>query len=291
MTKHLIIIITLCGFSFGFSQDNRLIELESKLAQYTTVIEGLNEEIELDLENTDVHTLLTAVAKVHEMNMVITPQLKSVNIQNTFQEVKVMDLLLYLAKEYSLDYTILGNIITVKVYVEPQVIINKDRSEVNYDITRSFISLDLNNAILENVFRKITDQTGKNLLYDKNIEKTPLSIYLKEVPLKMGLEQLAYNNNLLFEESKDGFFLYSQAPKNEDGAYISRISRQRGRSFEYTIIDTLRQQLKVNFKDVPIEDIVLNIAEDLDLGIFLASPLSQAGQATIKLFSILTILI
>ncbi|MGB5982072.1 MAG: secretin N-terminal domain-containing protein [Nonlabens sp.] len=286
MTKHLIIIITLCRFSFGFSQDNRLIELESKLAQYTTVIEGLNEEIELDLENTDVHTLLTAVAKVHEMNMVITPQLKSVNIQNTFQEVKVMDLLLYLAKEYSLDYTILGNIITVKVYIEPQVIINTDRSEVNYDITRSFISLDLNNAILENVFRKITDQTGKNLLYDKNIEKTPLSIYLKEVPLKMGLEQLAYNNNLLFEESKDGFFLYSQAPKNEDGAYTSRISRQRGRSFEYTIIDTLRQQLKVNFKDVPIEDIVLNIAEDLDLGIFLASPLSQAGQATIKANSI-----
>ena len=268
MIKHLIIIVTLCGFSFGFSQDNRLMELESKLAQYTTIIEGLDEKVELDLENTDVHTLLTAVAKVHELNMVITPQLKSVNIQNTFQEVKVMDLLLYLAKEYSLDYTILGNIITVKVYIKPEVIVNTDRSEVNYDITRSFISLDLNNAILEEVFRKITDQTGKNLLYDKNIEKIPLSIYLKEVPLKKGLEQLAYNNNLLFEESKDGFFLYSKAPKNEDGAYTSRISRQRGRSFEYTIIDTVRQQLKVNFKDVSIQDIVLNIAEDLDLGVF-----------------------
>lgn len=286
MIKHLIIIVTLCGFSFGFSQDNRLMELESKLAQYTTIIEGLDEKVELDLENTDVHTLLTAVAKVHELNMVITPQLKSVNIQNTFQEVKVMDLLLYLAKEYSLDYTILGNIITVKVYIKPEVIVNTDRSEVNYDITRSFISLDLNNAILEEVFRKITDQTGKNLLYDKNIEKIPLSIYLKEVPLKKGLEQLAYNNNLLFEESKDGFFLYSKAPKNEDGAYTSRISRQRGRSFEYTIIDTVRQQLKVNFKDVSIQDIVLNIAEDLDLGVFLASPLSQAGQATIKSNSI-----
>lgn len=278
-------ILIFCGLT-AMGQDTRLIQLEAKLSQQSQQIKGLDETVELELSDTDVHTLLTAVAKVHELNMVIAPELKGRRIENTFNEVQVRDLFLYLAKEYSLDYNFVGNIITVKLYEEPPVVVNTDRSEVNYDISRDYISLDLNNANLGEVFRIITNQTGKNLLYDNNLANQSLSIFIKDVPLAKGMEQLALGNNLLFEISKDGFYLFSNAPTIDGGNGSNRTARRRGSKFEYTVIDTIKQQLKVNFNNAPVEDIVLTIAEDLDLGIFLASPLSNAGTANIKAKSI-----
>ncbi len=267
------------------AQNSRLIQLEAKIAQQVQQIEGLGETVELDLANTDVHTLLTAVARVHDMNMVIAQELKNIRIENTFNEVEVSNLLLYLAKQYGLEYDFVGNIITVKKWIEPQVVVNTDRSEVNYDLSRGYISMDLNNAPLDEVFRTITEQTGKNLLYDKSLQNKALSIFIKDVQLKKAMEQLALGNNLLFEESEDGFYLFSSIP-TEAGSSSSRPFERRGRNFDYTILDTLRQQLRVNFKEVSVENIVLSIAEDLDLGIFLASPLSDAGKATMKSNSI-----
>lgn len=275
--------------SFGIlshAQDTRLIQLEALISQRSVEIKGLQETVELDLNSTDVNTLLTAVARVHEMNMVIAPELKRVTIENTFNEVKVADLLLYLAKEYSLDYSFVGDIITVKIYKKPEVVINNDRTDVNYDLARNYISLDLNNADLEDVFRTITNQTGKNLLYDNNLKNKSLSIFLKDVPFKKGLEQLALGNGLEFSESEDGFYLFSAVETTTQNSGGNRRVNKQKRNFEYTIIDTLRQQLKVNFKDAPVEDIITTISEDLGLGVFLASPLSGLGNASIKANSI-----
>lgn len=285
--KHFLITFFFLISVFGFSQDTRLIQLEAKLSQRSAAIKGLQETVELDLTDTDVFTLLTAVAKVHELNMVIAPELKNQRIENTFNEVQVQDLLMYFAKEYSLDYEFVGNIITVKKYnPPPPQVASTDRTEVNYDLSRDYISLDLNNANLADVFRVITNQTGKNLLYDNSLSNQSLSIFIKDVPLIKGMEQLALGNNLLFEVSKDGFYLFSNAPSRIDGSSTSRVAQRRGRSFEYTVLDTLKQQLKVNFQNAPVEDVVLSIAGDLDLGIFIASPLSNAGTANIKSKSI-----
>jgi type IV pilus assembly protein PilQ len=283
-----LVVFLLCflGSFYAGAQETRLLQLENAIGQQAQNIKGLQESVELDLSNTDVHTLLTAVAKVHEINMVISPELRSDRIENTFNELQVATLLMYLAKEYSLTYEFTGNIIAVKKYREQPVVINTDRSEVNYELARDYLSLDLNNAVLEDVFREITNQSGKNLLYDNSIRNRSLSIYLREVPLEKALQQLALGNGLLYEKTNDGFYLFSPAPATADGSPGSRVARQRGRRFEYTIIDTLEQQLNVNFKEAMIEDVILNIAEDLDLGIYVASPLENAGTANIKAKSI-----
>lgn len=288
--KYYLLLICFFAITISNAQENRLLQLEVLISQKAATIKGLRQTAKLDLNSTDLATLFAAVATSHDLNITIDPALRGLNIENTFNEVLVSDLFLFLAKEYSLDYTFLGDIITVKQFKPPVVVVIEDRSDILYDGTRNFITLDLNNAPLDKVFRNITDKTGKNLLYDKNIEKKNLSIYVKDVPLKKGLEQLALSNDLLFQESRDGFYLFANAvvssgnaPNNASNQNtISERPRMRsGNNFDYEVLDTVNQLLRVNFKNAPVEDVVLSIANDLKLGIYVAAPLNMAGTASI----------
>jgi type II secretory pathway component GspD/PulD (secretin) len=260
----------------------RLQLLEQLINNKAGAIKGFNETAKLDLKTSDVFTLLSAVATAHEINMVIATPLNSLRINNTFEKVKVSDLLFFLAKEYQLDYTFVGQIMNVEKYIPPIQIVKENRGDINYDLTTGLISLDLNNVSLDKAFKYITDETGKNLLFDKAIQKQPLSIYLKDAPLTEALQQLAIGNDLLFEQSKEGFYLFSTS--NQDAG--KRSFGSQSRQLDYEILDTLRQQVRVNFKNVPIEEVVLALSKDLRLGVFMASPLTEAGTVTVKVKSI-----
>ena len=244
-------------------------------------IKGLNDTAKLDLRTTDVYTLLTAVATAHEINMVIDTQLNSLRMNNTFEKVKISDLLFFLAKEYQLNYTFVGQIMTIKKYSPPIEVTKENRGDITYDATTGSISLDLNNVSLDKAFKYITDETGKNLLFDKSIQKEPLSIYLKNAPLTEALQQLAIGNDLFFEQSKEGFYLFSKL-SNGKKKNFGNFNKQ----LDYEVLDTIRQQIRVNFKNVSIEDVVLALSKDLKLGVFMASPLTDAGTTTVKVKSI-----
>jgi type IV pilus assembly protein PilQ len=286
--KHLLYLFLFFS-SITFAQDVtnnqeqiRLRLLEQTINNKAGAIKGFNETAKLDLKTADVYTLLTAVATSHEINMVIDSRLNSLQVNNTFEKVEVSDLLFFLAKEYQLDYTFVGEIMTVKKYLPPIEVEKENRGDITYDVTTGLISLDLNNVNLDKAFKYITDETGKNLLFDKTIQSEPLSIYLKDAPLTEALQQLAIGNDLLFEQSKEGFYLFSKS--NQDVG--KRSFGSQSRQLDYEILDTLRQQVRVNFKNVPIEEVVLALSKDLKLGVFMASPLTEAGTVTVKVKSI-----
>jgi type IV pilus assembly protein PilQ len=282
----LYFFIIFSGVAVAQDTDNneqiRLQLLEQLINNKAGAIKGFNETAKLDLKTSDVFTLLSAVATAHEINMVIATPLNSLRINNTFEKVKVSDLLFFLAKEYQLNYTFVGQIMNVEKYIPPIQVVKENRGDINYDVTTDLISLDLNNVSLDKAFKYITDETGKNLLFDKAIQKEPLSIYLKDAPLNEALQQLAIGNDLLFEQSKEGFYLFSKPNDNKN----SQSFGSNYKNLDYEVLDTLRQQIRVNFKNTPIEDVVLALAKDLKLGTFMASPLTDAGNITIKVKSI-----
>ena len=73
--------------------------------------------------------------------------------------------------------------------------------------------------------------------------------------------------------------------KNAESANSTNFNRNRitnQPNFSYQVLDTVKQILRVDFKNAPINEIVNEIALDLNLDIYVATPLYNAGNATIK---------
>ena len=193
---------------------------------------------------------------------------------------------MFLCKEYKLDIVFTGNILSINKYNPPIKITEEKRIDINFDPNDNVLSLDINGDPLGKVFREIIDLSGKNLLYTTGMENLPLTMYLNRVTFDKAIQSLALTNNLEYTKSKDGFYLFSQGyNKNAESANSTNFNRNRitnQPNFSYQVLDTVKQILRVDFKNAPINEIVNEIALDLNLDIYVATPLYNAGNATIK---------
>lgn len=273
-----IILLILCTVSVLSQTEERHLEnLKHKIELASVEITNLDNPVNINLTNSSLSNLLLAIAKVHNLNIHVEESLSSIHLVNNFENVKIKDLLYYLAKQYNLDISFSGNIISISNYTPPLSPQKEKEILADYNIDSKKISLDLNNDPLFKVFRKISDETGKNLLYAPGMENIPLTIYIKEVPIEAALNKLALTNNLNVNLSKDGFFFFNTNQSSEDQA-IKIVDQSN--DFQYKILDAYHQKLKVNFRDIAAETIILQLAKELKLNIFLASSLSALGTIT-----------
>ncbi len=283
----LSLLLLFLFFGTGFAQDeSRINSIRNQFEILKLDAPGLEETININITQTTLSNFLLAIAKVHSLNINVSPELNNIPIVNNFSDVMVGDVLIFLVKEYQLDIDFTGNILSIKKYVEPQKEVREKEINVSYSLANSNLSLDLKNDKLDKVFRKIMDISGKNLLYSPEIESNPLSIYIKDVPFDMAMEKLAQSNNLLFTKSRDGFYVFDSAyvPSKGDNSSAgnSRPIRRGRTNFYYKITDTLGRKVTVDLQNTPIADVIYTIGDDLKLDIFTASPLDNAGVATVK---------
>ncbi|RDY60767.1 type II secretion system protein GspD [Flagellimonas nanhaiensis] len=285
MKNYLLPILLFFVFLTFGQEENRIQKIKNNLEVLTIDNPGLSENLKLDINVNSVSltNFLLAVSQVHKVNINIDPSLQGINIVNNFSNVTVADLLLFLCKQYHLDINFTGNILSIQKYQPPPEIIPEKVIQVEFEALNNLISMDLKEDPLEKVFRKLTDVTGQNMLYSDGMENIPLTLYIKKVPYDLAMEKLAEANNLKFSKSRDGFYLFNQVVlNNEDIAKGSRTSFLRNNSFQYEVLDTINRLLNVDFIDVPIAQVVKEISLDLDLDIYLAAPLTSAGNVTIK---------
>ncbi|QLG46771.1 type II secretion system protein GspD [Costertonia aggregata] len=280
-----ILLIACFAFSSVLytQEENRIQNIKNNLELLAVENSGLTENLKLDVNVTNVtlSNFLLAISQVHKVNINVDPSLQGINIVNNFSNVTVADLLVFLCKEYNLDINFSGNILSIKKYNPPPPEIIEKEIKINFDPTANLISMDLEQDGLEKVFRKIMDITGQNLLFGSGMEQLPLNIYLKAVPLETGLAKLAEVNNLVFSKSRDGFYLFDQKD-------IENSPRQAGRNrifrdnLKYEVLDSTNRILKVDFVNTPIATIINEISLDLNLDVYTATPLEQAGNVTFK---------
>src|SRR5690606_19796327 len=158
-----------------------------------------------------------------------------------------------------------------------------------YNPSRDEISLDLKNDKLYDVFKKIIDETGKNLVFSPGLENKPLIFYTQNTPFEAAMDKLAFSNNLYLETSRDGFLLFealtTQEANTESSTTVQPYQRPikaRGSGFSYEVLDKESKLIKVDFRNVPIVDIVEIIGNELEINIFTATPLNNAGFVTFK---------
>ncbi|MCV6631078.1 MAG: general secretion pathway protein GspD [Flavobacteriaceae bacterium] len=281
MKKTLIhALLFICFTQILFAQQtDRIATLTEQLEVMAVKHPKLEENVKVNLNVNQIsmQSFLLGIAALHELNIHVAPELNSIQVANNFEKVSVKNLLLFLCKEYQLTLEFTGAIIAVKKYVKEEVILPPDPPGVQFDALNGNISFDLQNDPLERVFKEIINISGKNLLFSKAIQEKSLSLYLKNVPFDTAMEQLALVNQMQYTKSADGFYLFDSLDKNQN-SNITKFHRER----DYTVLDTIQKTLKVNFRNTPIADFIENIGKDLNLNIYYASSLENAGQINFK---------
>lgn len=280
MKNQLYIVFLFLAFTAFGQNSGRIQTIKNNLELLAIENSELNEnlKLEINVNNVTLPNFLLAVSKVHQLNLSISPDISNITIVNNFSNVTVADLLVYLCKEYNLNIEFTGNILSVKKYIPPAEAIKEREIPVSFDLSNGTITLDLKNAPLNKVFRKIMDATGKNLLYSNDMGNLPLNFYITNVPLDKAMEKLAIMNRLSHSKSRDGFHLFSSNAQ-DNGAKSNRVVGFRN-NLNYEVLDTINKILNVDFKNTAIATLIDELSYDLNLDVYTATPLEQAGSVT-----------
>ena len=270
-------------FTFGQIEDDRIQEIQKKLDRLSTSVPGLTKKIDFSLNNTELPVFIRAIAAEQELNISIAIDLNQIKVSQNFSNAIVQNVFLYLCKEYNLTLDVLGSIISFKRYKKP--FITRDIS-AKYDRDKDLFSVDLLNDTLFVAFKKITNLTGKNLVFSPEIENQKISSYIKDKAFESALDKIAFANNLSVTKTTDNYYLFESASApNQKGIADTRRqkpARYRNSNFYFKIQDTIKQLIDVDFENVSIASIIKDIGHDLNINMFTSSPLSSAGKATVK---------
>jgi type IV pilus assembly protein PilQ len=286
--KKITTILLLLIFQISFSQENRILQLKNNIDAISADAPGLSEKVNINIKESTLSSFLLAVSEVHKINLSVAPNLSQINIVNSFTGVTVGDLLLFLCKEYNLTIDFTGNILSIKSYEKPVVKEAVKPIDVVYDTSNDLLSLNLKGDQLYGVFKEIMDKSGKNLVFAPGLENQLLTVYIKSMPFDAALNKLAFANNLNVTKSRDNFYIFDQLEgtySKESGTDAIRQNkplRSRKSNFFFTIIDANKKLLDVDFENTPISSIIYDIGHELDIDMFISSPLENAGNATVK---------
>lgn len=281
-----LLLINLCAFS----QDNERIEqLKNKLETIIPDSPGLNQKININIKQSTLTEFLMAVTEVHKVNISVSPELNQISIVNNFSDVMVSDVIIFFCKEYNLTIDFTGNILSIKKYQKPVETPKEKKIDINYNSNENKLSLNIKDDKLYDVFKRITDVSGKNLVFAQGLETKTLTSYIKDMPFEDALDKLALANNLEVSKTKDNFYLFDSynnetpiSSNQKDQPRASRPIKNRKSNFFFTVLDFDKKLLEVDFENIPIASIVYDIGNELNLNMFYSSPIEGIGNTSLK---------
>jgi len=289
MNKFFIIGFLLFTINCICQDNQRIMQVRNNIEAIAPDSPGLLEKVDIKIKESSLSDFLIAVSEVHKVNISVAAPLKQINIVNNFTDVTVADLLVFLCKQYDLTITFTGNILSVSSYESPKEIPAEKIIDLGYNHENDLLSLNLKDDKLYDAFKKIMDVSGKNLVFAPGMENMPLTAYIKNMPFDAAINKLAYANDLAISKSKDNFYLFDKldapnAPAASDKSLTrqNKPLRQRRANFFFNILDPDKKLLEVDFENIPISSIIYDIGSELQIDVFIASPLENAGFATVK---------
>jgi type IV pilus assembly protein PilQ len=269
--------------SFGQEINHRILKIEKNLDSLSTTTSGLNKKVDFSLNDAELPTFIRAIASEHKVNVSIATNLNQIKVSQNFSNATVKNVLLYLCKEHNLTIDILGSILSIKRYTKPYI--PRDIG-AKYDVEKDLFSVDLKNDTLHVAFKEMTNVTGKNLVFSPGIGNQKLSSYIKNKSFESAIDKIAFANNLSVTKTKDNYYLFESATApNQKGITDPRRqkpARYRSSNFYFKVQDTIKQLVDVDFENIAIASIIKDIGFDLSINMFTSSPLTGAGNATVK---------
>jgi len=246
----LIFISLASNLSFGQNDPiYRVDTLDTYFNLLSEDIEALNEEVEFGVSGVSVREFLRALASSHDLNIVIDEKVTG-TIHNNFSNVKVKEVLIFIANEYDLSVNSIGTIITFKPISKNKIKQNvyTPTYNISYSKRNTWLTLEAKDDTLSVITKSITEKSGVNIILFPEIKNKLVSCFIKDRPLNEVLEMFALANDLHLEKQNDKYYTFS--PKKE------QILPNRNNKNENTIEpEKLDAEIKVSFSD----SLLLNI--------------------------------
>ena len=274
--KPFLIFLLLVNLSVGFAQNQtRLDSLRTNLESLAETNAELNQKFdtEINVSNVSLDNLLMAVSEIHDININIDRSISNIIVTNNFNDVNIIDLFIFLCKEHNLTIDITGNILSFKAYQKP-IVKPEEIFLVEY-LEGNQINLDIQDQALYKVVKKIAEKSGRNIVFKPGLENKKINIYTNNTPFEVAIEQLSLANGLAYEISDNDFIIIKNKTEGNNLTYDAN-----RKNVGYQILDYDSKRLGVNFNGTPIKDIINSLAIDLDLNIFTATPLDDAGNVS-----------
>lgn len=241
----------------------------------------LSATVTLSVGEAGIQDFLRGVASSSGVNISVDPNLRF-TVSNSFTNVKVSDLLIYLSQQYNLKITAVGNIFTVSAQEVP-VSVPVVPPSVIYDAPTDKLSLDFQNVELATATREITKATGYNFVLLPGSELTRVSGFVQQMPLDNALKKFGISNNFNVSKTPDGFYVFETlAPAYQP----QQINQQPQRSFAMSDTPLIIEansvdSISIDVSNVSISEIISNLLNKLSLDYNVLDPLN--GVVTLKL--------
>ncbi|MCK8479020.1 type II secretion system protein GspD [Psychroserpens algicola] len=280
MKSILSLIILFLTFAIGQSQvDDRLTLIQNELDNLAINNQGFSENLNtnITLNEVTLANFLLAISNVHNISINVSSDLNQVKITNNFSDVSVANVLMFLCKEYHLNIEFTGDILSIKRFTAKPIDTTHPIT-ITYNPDQESIAIDAKDNNLYEVFKNIMDTSAKNLMFTPGMENLKITSYIKSTDFDSAMDKLALANNLTLTKTKDNFYAFDVQNSNNKESLRARLKP----NLSFKVLEKNSRLLEVNFVDTPIAEIIRTVGDSLDLDIFLASPLEQAGKVTLK---------
>jgi type IV pilus assembly protein PilQ len=286
-----LIFALICLFSCLQAQD-RFDLLEEKLNQVAKDYPGLNEKVELSVNNASIQDFIKAVGQSNNLNVNVDPTL-DMKISNNFKNVTAKEIFIFLCKKNDLDITFIGPILSFARYLPPPTPVKvaaRKTIQVTYESNADLLSYDLSNDTLGNVTRDITRLSGKNIIFSPDLSGKLVSGFMQSAPFTNAIEKLAFANDMKVSLSPDGFYILekkqaaaadpARANPTNGNAY-NQLSQATSPASKNTAISIKDGYITADAQNIPLAELVNSVSREMGKNYFLFSDLK--GNATVKI--------
>lgn len=210
--------LVLVGLLMGYvsQAQDRFGIMENKLNDLAKYVPGLNKEVNTTVSYSSLNEFLQGIGIINNVNLNIDTGLTQ-RVPGSYANVTVKDLLLFFARQYNLEISVVGSIITVSPYRDPLAGLPPPPKQVavTYNADRQWISMDLQEDSLLNVAKKITQLTNINIVVLPELFGKRVTGYLLDMPVANALEKIAYSNLFKLNRTNDNVYVLEALKPNE----------------------------------------------------------------------------
>lgn len=266
--------------------------IDSLLEASLKEIPALNEKVSISVSNSSIQEFMRGVANNSGLNIDVDPSM-NFNIINNFSNVRVKDMLVFLANQYELDIKVIGNIIAISQIEKNRV----PKISVDYNSTSNHITLDVVDEDLYSVARSITSETGKNVVPYGLARNEKVRCFVKDIPFDEAINELAVSNGLEMEKDREGIYVIKKpveetkptTPARTTSNRASRNSTSRNTNSQKTEEDyqlevkRLRpDSILITVENAPVEAILKELKEENPFSYFIASDVEEKITGTVR---------
>jgi type IV pilus assembly protein PilQ len=286
------------GRSFSQTQPDRFQVIEQRLKSLSATVPGLKEKADLSLTNSSLQECLKGLAATHDLNLNIDPSINQ-RITNYFSEETVSNILVFLARQFNLEYTFTGSIITIGPYRDPTANLPPPPKEINirYNSYNQHLTMDLQNDTLLNVARKVTILTGRNVIVLPDLYNKKVTGYIQDMPVANALEKLAITNAFKLNTTNDSAIVLEPLAQDEEivtrqnpaanpNYSVRRVSKN-GNSTGSSTVEVGSDQnggrtISLNVVNSPVKEVIRSITEQAGINYFVYSELAGSITANVS---------